>query len=57
MSKTQLAANLEMITETLSLREGDILIPFSVKQKESFDAFWEYIEGCVLEEDEEEAEG
>ena len=56
LSKTQLAANLEMITETLSLREGDILIPFSVKQNESFDAFWEYIEGCVLEEEEEEQE-
>ncbi len=53
LSKTQLANNLEMITETLSLREGDILIPFSVKQNESVENFWEYVEGCVLEEGEE----
>lgn len=51
LSKTQLAANLEMITEVLSLREGDILIPFSVKQNESAASFWEYVEGCVLEDE------
>ncbi len=54
LSKTQLANNLEMIAETLSLRDGDILIPFSVKQNECVDDFWEYVEGCVLEEDTEE---
>lgn len=54
LSKTQLANNLEMIAETLQLREGDILIPFSVKQNESVENFWEYVDGCVLSEDEEE---
>lgn len=54
LSKTQLANNLEMIAETLSLRDGDILIPFSVKQNECVDDFWEYVEGCVLEDDSEE---
>ncbi|MBE7048612.1 MAG: YihA family ribosome biogenesis GTP-binding protein [Ruminococcaceae bacterium] len=51
LSKTQLQKNLDMIIETLSLREGDILIPFSVKQNESVNSFWEYVEGCVLEEE------
>ena len=50
LSKKQLAENLDMIAETLDLRDGDILIPFSVKQNESFDNFWEYVEGCVLDE-------
>lgn len=54
LSKTQLANNLEMIAETLSLRDGDILIPFSVKQNECVDDFWEYVEGCVLEDETEE---
>jgi len=54
LSKTQLANNLEMITEALHLREGDILIPFSVKNNESVENFWEYVDGCVLGEDEEE---
>ncbi len=54
LSKTQLANNLEMITETLNLREGDILIPFSVKHNKSAEHFWEYVEGCVLAEDEDE---
>ena len=54
LSKTQLEKNLELITETLSLREGDILIPFSVKGQESFDNFWEYVEGCVLDDEDEE---
>ena len=53
LSKTQLQNNLEMITEALSLRDGDILIPFSVKQNESVEHFWEYVEGCVLDEEEE----
>ena len=53
LSKTQLQNNLEMITEALSLRDGDILIPFSVKQNESVEYFWEYVEGCVLDEEEE----
>lgn len=54
LSKTQLANNLEMIAESLSLRDGDILIPFSVKQTECVDHFWEYVEGCVLEKETEE---
>lgn len=54
LSKTQLESNLEMITETLNLREGDILIPFSVKNNQSVEDFWEYVDGCVLGEDEEE---
>ncbi len=54
LSKTQLESNLEMITETLNLREGDILIPFSVKHNESVTDFWDYVEGCILSEDEEE---
>ena len=54
LSKTQLANNLEMIAEELSLREGDILIPFSVKQSECVEHFWEYVEGCVLEEEDSE---
>ncbi|MBE7022606.1 MAG: YihA family ribosome biogenesis GTP-binding protein [Ruminococcaceae bacterium] len=51
LSKKQLEENLEMITDALALREGDILIPFSVKSNESAAHFWEYIEGCVLEEE------
>ncbi len=53
LSKTQLANNLEVITDTLKLREGDILIPFSVKQNETVTDFWDYVEGCILTEDEE----
>lgn len=52
LSKTALSENLDMIADTLRLREGDILIPFSVKQNESVTNFWEYIEGCVLDEEE-----
>lgn len=53
LSKTQLAENLALITETLELRDGDILIPFSIKQNDCVAHFWEYVEGCVLEEDDE----
>ncbi|MBQ4518129.1 MAG: YihA family ribosome biogenesis GTP-binding protein [Clostridia bacterium] len=53
LSKTQLNNNLEMIAETLNLRDGDILIPFSVKDNESVENFWEYVDGCVLVEEEE----
>lgn len=49
LSKKELAVNLELIADTLNLRDGDILIPFSVKQNESVSDFWEYVEGCVLE--------
>ena len=55
LSKKQLEENLTLITETLALREGDVLIPFSVKQNESVLNFWEYVDGCVLAEDEEES--
>lgn len=55
LSKKQLEENLALITETLALREGDVLIPFSVKQNESVLNFWEYVDGCVLAEDEEES--
>lgn len=54
LSKTQLQNNLEMIAEELSLRDGDILIPFSVKQTACVDDFWDYVRGCVLEEEAEE---
>lgn len=54
LSKKQLEENLDLITETLSLRDGDVLIPFSVKQNESVQDFWDYIEGCVLPEEGEE---
>jgi len=43
--------DLEMIAETLDLRDGDILIPFSVKDNESVENFWEYVEGCVLDDE------
>ncbi len=56
LSKTQLEKNLEMITDELSLREGDILIPFSVKNPESVTDFWDYVEGCILDEEEQEDE-
>lgn len=52
LSKKQQEENLEMIAETLDLRDGDILIPFSVKNNESAEHFWEYVTGCVLEEEE-----
>jgi len=51
LSKKQQEENLEMIAETLDLRDGDILIPFSVKNNESAEHFWEYVTGCVLEEE------
>ena len=51
LSKKQLEENLEMIAETLDLRDGDILIPFSVKDNESVENFWEYVEGCVLDDE------
>ncbi len=52
LSKTQLAKNLELITETLGLRDGDVLIPFSVKGAEGAENFWEYIYSCVLDAEE-----
>lgn len=55
LSKTKLQENLQLIIETLDLQDGDILIPFSAKQTECVDDFWEYVYGCVLGgEDEEE---
>lgn len=55
LSKTKLQENLQLIIETLDLEDGDILIPFSAKQTECVDDFWEYVYGCVLGwEDEEE---
>ena len=53
LSKKQLAENLDMIADSLSLRDGDILIPFSVKDNQSAEDFWEYVYGCVLDEEEE----
>ncbi len=53
LSKKQLAENLDMIADALSLRDGDILIPFSVKDNQSAEDFWEYVYGCVLDEEEE----
>ena len=50
LSKTQLEKNLDMIIETLDLKEGDVLIPFTTKTQEGADNFWEYIYGCVIEE-------
>lgn len=54
LSKTKLEENLELIIETLDLQDGDILIPFSVKSSECVDDFWEYVYGCVLDEETEE---
>ena len=54
LSKKQLADNLELIVETLDLQDGDILIPFSTKQTECVDDFWDYIYGCILNEEEED---
>ena len=53
ISKTKLEENLELIIETLDLQDGDILIPFSTKNSECVDDFWEYVHGCILDEDEE----
>lgn len=50
LSKTQLEKNLDVIIETLELQEGDILIPFTTKNAEGAENFWEYIYGCVIEE-------
>ncbi|MBQ3554325.1 MAG: YihA family ribosome biogenesis GTP-binding protein [Clostridia bacterium] len=54
ISKTQLSNNLELIIETLDLQDGDILIPFSTKNPECADDFWDYVYGCVLDDEEEE---
>ena len=43
LSKTQLEKNLEMIIDTLELQEGDVLIPFTTKNIEGAENFWEYI--------------
>ncbi|MBE7034921.1 MAG: YihA family ribosome biogenesis GTP-binding protein [Ruminococcaceae bacterium] len=53
LSKKQLAESLDLIADTLSLRDGDVLIPFSVKDNESVTNFWDYVEGCVLDDEEE----
>jgi len=50
LSKTQLEKNLELIIDTLELEEGDVLIPFTTKNIEGAENFWEYIYGCVIEE-------
>ena len=50
LSKTQLEKNLELIIDTLDLHEGDVLIPFTTKNTEGAENFWEYIYGCVIEE-------
>lgn len=50
LSKKQLEENLELIIDTLDLHEGDVLIPFSTKNTEGAENFWEYIYGCVIEE-------
>ena len=50
LSKTQLEKNLELIVDTLELQEGDVLIPFTTKNTEGAENFWEYIYGCVIEE-------
>ena len=54
LSKLKLQENLKAIIETLDLQDGDILIPFSTQQAECVDDFWEFIYGCILDEDDEE---
>lgn len=56
LSKTQLAANLQLITETLDLQDGDILIPFSTKLAQCAEDFWDYIYGCILSEEEDDVQ-
>lgn len=55
LSKTKLNENLELIIETLDLQDGDILIPFSTKNNECVDDFWDYVYGCILDTEEEES--
>ena len=50
LSKTQLEKNLDVIIEELDLQEGDVLIPFTTKNQEGAENFWEYIYGCIIEE-------
>lgn len=54
ISNTKLQDNLQLIIDTLDLQDGDILIPFSTKQAQCVEDFWEYVYGCVLDLEEEE---
>ena len=54
LSKTKLQENLELIIETLDLQDGDVLIPFSTKNNECVDDFWDYVYGCILDTEEDE---
>ena len=56
LSKTQLEKNLDLIIETLNLTDGDILLPFSVKDNESAENFWDYVYDYILYDDEDEME-
>ena len=52
LSKKQLSESLERIVETLDLEDGDILLPFSVKDNESAENFWDYIYDYIFDEEE-----
>lgn len=52
LSKKQLSESLERIVETLDLQDGDILLPFSVKDNESAENFWDYIYDYILYDEE-----
>lgn len=57
LSKKQLEENLDMIIDTLNLTEGDVLLPFSVKNNDCVSDFWDYVYDYILYDDEEETEG
>lgn len=57
LSKREQEENLGEIVEALDLSDGDVLLPFSVKDNESADNFWDYIYDYVLfDEDDGEEE-
>lgn len=51
LSKSQLEKNLEVIVETLDLQDGDVLIPFSTQQNQCVNDFWDFIHGCILDDE------
>lgn len=52
LKPSQLDAHLDTIVQTLELQDGDILIPFSTQKQQCVEDVWEYINGCVLSEEE-----
>ncbi len=52
LGKVALEKNLEMIIDELELEEGDILIPFSTRNFEGAENFWDYIYDFILDDEE-----